>query len=211
MPTVSKFTVANRVGAIELAESGYTYREIAERLGVGHATLERWRKRDATFDKSIKEARSRGLSGIIENGLRRLAMGAEREEYSEEYDEVRELGDNTKRIVKIKKRRVILPPNEKAISILAMQHAKHYANDKTESVTNILNVNTSDYSMREVQESLANSPIEANDYSRLELDVELDANDYEELATVADGGDSLGGSEESGEDASSVLSPPVTE
>lgn len=183
-----RYDAKSRSACLELVAKGYTYREVAKLIGIGTATLSRWRLRDDKFNEAMIETRSKAIREVIDVGLFKLASGIRKEEITEEWLENREDTKGEERVVKIKRKVIELPPDSKAIEILSRQHAKEYTDkgDEAKSVTNILNYNTSGYSLRELQEDLKNSPIEVSDINDLEYvettgaNVEADS-DYSDL------------------------------
>jgi len=93
------------------------------------------------------------MDGVIEQGLRNLAIGATSSEVTKEYMEEDEDG----KMIKVTKKTKKSNPNEKAMQILAKKYHKEIAADSdivdTQSQVNI-NINTSDMSLRTSKHSV---------------------------------------------------------
>lgn len=165
-----KFNLENRIKAIELAQSGLNFQEIADTLGVVINTLSSWRKKDKKFNETLLKARKDAMSGIVEKNIFKLANGVETEEVTDNFEYEREDGTKVKRSIK----RVKHKPDLKANQALSNKFDLGYSDTEREADDSkgTLNINFSGLSYREVQAELANSPIEA---------VELESSDYEDL------------------------------
>ena len=157
---IQKYNSGLRVDAIRLASEGHTYSKIARLLGIASTTLDRYRKRDPIFDKILRESRQIGMKNIIDVGLTKLAKGSKREEVTDEYIIK---GDNDNPTIKRKVRTIQDAPNAKALEILSRKYAKEYTSDDVIEITNnTLNIDTSSMTLREVQDAMRLSPIEAS-------------------------------------------------
>tara|TARA_R110000744_G_scaffold94093_3_gene181648 strand:+ start:2161 stop:2712 length:552 start_codon:yes stop_codon:yes gene_type:complete len=156
---IQKYSASLRVEAIKLAMEGHTYAKIAYLLGIASTTLDRYRNRDEVFNRILKESRQVGMKNIIDDGLTALAKGTKREETTDEY--ITE--DDNGKPIKRKVRTIQDAPNVKALEVLSRKYAKEYTQEEHIEVTNnILSVDTSGMSLREVQEAMRLSPIEAS-------------------------------------------------
>jgi transposase-like protein len=157
---IIKYDATMRIEAIKLATQGRTLLEIAVLLGIHRNTLRSWRTKDVKLATIMDEARKEGMQHIIDKGLTQLATGSKREEQTDEYETSKTI--NGKEIpVKRKVRTIVDAPSAKALEILARRYAKEYTQDEVEITHNTMNINTSAMSLREVQDAMRKSPIEA--------------------------------------------------
>lgn len=183
-----KYNAITRSLIIELSALGYSMSAIADRVGVHRNTISNWIERDSRLKELISNRTNESLRESVLLGLHKLSKGAKNETITKEYIDYRKdkdgeylLDDNDEKIpVKIKKSTTTLPPNVKAIEILARQHAKEYDKDIIETNSSIINIDTSGMSMREIQTMMSDSPLGAN---RLEESVSVD---YEVLDEALD-------------------------
>ena len=153
---VIKYDASFRIEAIKLAAQGLTLSEISELLGIHRNTMSTWRKRDKNFKKILDEARSQGMNHIIETGLRKLAQGVKREETTTE-----SVDDNDGNPIRRRVRTIEDAPSVKAIEVLARRYAKEYTSDDAAPIVSVLSINHDTASLREVQDMMRQSPIEA--------------------------------------------------
>lgn len=159
-----KYNIDVRVKCIELASKGYTIDDVCNVVGINKATIYRWFKKDCKFEESYRKAFSIAIGEMIETNLIKLANGVTRSEVSEEYLDTNRVDSNGEPIVvKVKSKKTIEAPNLKANTTLAKKYHKEYAErleeSNNDSVTNILNVNTSDMNLRDLQELTKSSPL----------------------------------------------------
>ena len=103
---------------------GYTNKEICIKYGISTDTLYRWKRLNAKFKKSCKEAERYAARSLIKSGLHDLAKGHEViEEQTEYYDEIEDADGNIQKVKRIIRSRK-LPPDIKAIRMLASKHAQ---------------------------------------------------------------------------------------
>jgi IS30 family transposase len=170
MGIITKYSFEVRSRVLELAYKGYTTNEIVDLIGVSRNTFERWLKKDERFKKALVKIRAKMTRSVIETSLGKLAQGVEVREVIDEYYTENSSGEKVKRIVKTKQ----LPPNEKAIQILAQKYDAKFANNSNNLESNKnridININTSGMNLRELQENTKSSPLGAIevDYTEIE-------------------------------------------
>ena len=104
---------------------GYTNLEVCIKYGISETTLYKWKRVNAKFKDSCDKAERYAARSIIKQGLNKLAQGSEvSEEVTEFYDvqtcQVTGEEQKVKRIIKTRK----LPPDVKALRMLASKHAQ---------------------------------------------------------------------------------------
>lgn len=141
--TIIKYDSAIRSRLLELSALGYTYGDMARLLGVHRNTITRWIARDNLADEMLKVKRE-SIVSALEQGLLRLAKGAETTETIKEYtDEA--TGERVTEKIRI------IAPSEKAIQILAQKYEKIFAatsNDAESQSTPLVTINVP---LRELQ------------------------------------------------------------
>jgi len=154
---VVKYSPVYRSEILRLYAIGHTRLEIGELLGVHRNTITYWINKYKLSDL-MERYKSEAIHGVIEQGLRNLAIGATSSEVTKEYMEEDEEG----KMIKVTKKTKKSNPNEKAMQILAKKYHKEIAADSdivdTQSQVNI-NINTSDMSLRELQQVSTASPL----------------------------------------------------
>lgn len=157
---------------VDLCFKGFSDYEIAKVIGISDSTLYVWKSKYPYLKKAMNNAKNSGATGSIERGLRVLSEGSEQSEYVEKYIEKRkilddETGEEFIIPVEITKKRKKLPPDPKAIEILARKYDKEFG--KEEVTNNTINL-LEGFTMRDLQDSISlDNPIDAG---AIEIDSE---------------------------------------
>jgi len=150
MPRVLKYDSNTASRIIELASLGYGVTASAKLLGVTRNTLHRWIKRNDLTER-MRTAENDYMKSTIKRGLVALSEGAKATETIRESIETCE---TTGKVTKVTEKIRTLPPNEKAIQILAQSYAKVFSKTEIEEINKSLNINlinTSEMTLRELQ------------------------------------------------------------
>lgn len=119
------------------ASEGRTDSEIAKALGVNYSTLQTWLKSDPKFKELVREQQREVARQDIAVGLRHLAQGFVQETIKEEkvVIEVDDMGNEiTKKITTSKK---TMPPDTKALAMLANKFAPNEYSGEDQNTLNI--------------------------------------------------------------------------
>lgn len=119
------------------ASEGRTDSEIAKALGVNYSTLQAWLKSDPKFKELVREQQREVARQDIAVGLRHLAQGFVQETIKEEkvVIEVDDMGNEiTKKITTSKK---TMPPDTKALAMLANKFAPNEYSGEDQNTLNI--------------------------------------------------------------------------
>lgn len=124
MGNISKFTLDMRVKILKGFVEGYTALELASRCGINVQTLERWIRTNKQFGLAVKRAKNSAMKSLISDTIVELARGVEKSEETIEYfDTIKDKNGNEQKVKRtIKTRR--LPPDIKALRMLAYKYAK---------------------------------------------------------------------------------------
>ena len=126
---------------------GYSYKDIAKLLDCHYETIYRYLQRHPEYKDKNKKLRRQHLKGIMERGLQALAEGVKVEEVTELYEIVDD--DGSKR--KISKTTKTLPPNVKAIEVLARKYDSMFSAKELKQINNVI-MTENPISMRELLE-----------------------------------------------------------
>ena len=121
---ISKFDNDMRARVLSWFSFGYTVSEVADKAGVTQRTVERWIQSDKRFGLAVKKAKNAAMKSLVSDTLVELAKGVEKSEETIEYfDTIKDKDDNEQKVKRtIKTRR--LPPDIKALRMLAYKYAK---------------------------------------------------------------------------------------
>lgn len=157
----------------ELYSLGYTYSEIGRFIGMTKDGFAMWLKRNPAVRAGMHEIRAERLKGVIERGLQALAEGVRIEEIHESWTEEDSEGR------RVKKTRVIkeLPPNVKAIEVLARKYDTIFSRSELSQINNLIQVE-SPLSMRELLEYKSSKDNPINNFVEAEV---IDVTPKEEI------------------------------
>lgn len=124
MGNISKFTLEMRSKILKGLAEGYTLGEAATHCGVNVQTVERWIRSNKQFGLAVKRAKNAAMKSLVSDTLVELAKGVEKSEETVEYfDVIKDKNGNEQKVKRtIKTRR--LPPDIKALRMLAYKYAK---------------------------------------------------------------------------------------
>lgn len=121
---VVKFNLDMRVKILGLLMSGYSLDEVCKHVGIHRHTLTKWQAQDKDFKRSIKEAVNHAMKSLVSDTLIELAKGVEKSEETIEYfDTIKDKDGNEQKVKRTIKTRK-LPPDIKALRMLAYKYAK---------------------------------------------------------------------------------------
>lgn len=121
---IVKFNLDMRVKILGLLCKGYTFDEVCDEVGIHRQTLTKWQYQDKDFKRAVKKAKDRAMKSLISDTIVELAKGVEKSEETIEYfDTIKDKDGNEQKVKRtIKTRR--LPPDIKALRMLAYKYAK---------------------------------------------------------------------------------------
>ena len=124
MARITKYNITMRSEIIRLSGLGYSVPQIASRLGLHRSTLNNWINKYELLEE-MKEAERDFYQGKINEGLLKLAEGAEeKQEVKEHYEKIND-AEYIKTTTKVRQ----LTPNEKALQILSRRFAPEFSDN----------------------------------------------------------------------------------
>jgi transposase len=145
MAGISKFTLDMRVKILSSFVDGYTALEVADRCGINKGTLERWARKHKQFGLAIKRAKNSAMKSLIADTLIELAKGVEKSEETIEYfDTIKDKEGNEQKVKRTVRTRK-LPPDIKALRMLAYKYAKgEYIDEEADKLGLEIRITTQD-------------------------------------------------------------------
>ena len=153
---------------------GHTVVDACRLSGFSEATYYRYRKVDSKFKQRVINALDIRGKETVTKGLHKLAIGAVQvEEKTETFTKDEATGEYIKKSTKVTN----LPPNVKALQLLASKHLPNEYNDNKDSNINItITQKDRALTIEDRLKILSKDAVEGED-------IELDASDYKELGT----------------------------
>lgn len=156
-----KYSLEVRSELIRLYSEGNTVSDCGLIMGLSLSTLNYWIRKHKLMPVML-EFKAINIKGILERGLLKTANGGLSSEITKEYTEVIKVDGEDDKVIKVTEKIKVDKPCSKAIQILSKKYHKELAVDSdivdTTSQVNI-NINTSDMSLRELQQVSAVSPL----------------------------------------------------
>lgn len=120
----SKNTAEIRAKVLALLCDGYSQKEACLRCGISIHSLIRYQNQSKEFKSQVKKAEKMANKSLIKDSLNELAKGVDKTEETREYYEVENEGQPNERKVRVSIKTRRLPPDIKALRMLAYKHAK---------------------------------------------------------------------------------------
>lgn len=135
-----RYTELVHLKILEYALRGYCKKDIAVMLGVTEATLHRWFKKFPKLKNDFEAVNKQVELSIVERGYRLLAMGtAVTEETREYFEDTLDAEGNKIGQVKITKKTKILPPDPKALAVIAKRVGSDYIAEDSKDINITIN------------------------------------------------------------------------
>ena len=174
MGRAAKFNAVVKNSMIELYAQGYDIGHISKLCNVSRQAMHYWIKK-YELRELMDNARSESAKECIEVGLRKLALGSEESNSSDEFVTSRVIKlkvinedsgeiEEVEKVIPVKRivKKKIKPPEVKAIEVLARKYYKEFDahSEDRELTTKILE----GFTMRELQEARKDNPIDKGQY-----------------------------------------------